>query len=84
MTTMRSSTTPTRLSTLTWQRALIIVAMLGFSAFVLWLTASRFDGSEVKSLLLLSSGFVTREFLPIVKALLTPTVEAYTRGGQVE
>jgi len=72
------------LATLTWQRVIILVAMLSFSAFVLWLTASTFDTSEIKSLLMLAAGFIIREFLPIVRTLLGPTADAYSRGGQVE
>jgi hypothetical protein len=75
--------TSSALATLTWQRVIILLAMLVFSAFVLWLTASSFDASEVKSLLMLAAGFVIREFLPIVRTLLGPA-DAYTRGGRVE
>ena len=72
------------LAVLTWQRVVTLLAMLTFSGFVLWLTASTFDASEVKSLLMLSAGFVVREFLPLMRTLLGPTSDAFGRGGQVE
>jgi hypothetical protein len=72
------------LGTVTWPRVVILVAMLAFSAFVLWLTATNFDASELKTLLMLAAGFVIREFLPLVQRLLAPTTEALGRGGQVE
>lgn len=78
------TTQATKLTTLTWQRVIILVTMLAFSAFVLWLTATTFDASELKSLLMLAAGFVIREFLPIVRQLLGPTADALGAGGQVE
>jgi hypothetical protein len=72
------------MKSLTWQRTIVLVAMLGFSAFVLWLTAANFDQSELKSILLLAVGFVVREFLPIASKLLKDMGQAFEQGGQVE
>lgn len=66
-----------RIAHLTWPRVAILMAMLSFSAFVLWLTASSFDKSEMKSLLMLMSGFIVREFLPLVRKLLGPMTETF-------
>ncbi len=71
------------MNTLGWQRVVVIVAMLGFAAFALWLTASTFDTSELKTLVVLSAGFVTREVLPLLVRGLSGTTEALSRG-QVE
>ena len=76
--------TPHHFAALTWPRVIVLLAMLGFSAFVLWLTASSFDRSEVKSLLMLCAGFVVREFLPVVRELLGPAHDALGRGGRLE
>jgi hypothetical protein len=76
--------TPTSLAHLTWQRTAILLGMLAFSSFVLWLTASHFDASERKTRLGLATGFIVREFLPIVKQMLGPMGETFTSGGQVE
>lgn len=65
------------LATLTWQHALIVVAMLGFFAFVLWLTASQFDASEVKTLLGTAIGITAREFWPVVRQLLGPMTKTF-------
>lgn len=67
------------LRTESWHRTIILVAMLAFSAFVLWLTATNFDASEVRSFLLLAGGFVVREFLPLVRTLLAG--DGDTPGG---
>lgn len=74
----------TPMTAMTWQRTIILIAMLAFSAFVLWLTAANFDKSELKSILLLAVGFVVREFLPIASKLMAGMGQTWTSGGQVE
>lgn len=74
----------TPMTALTWQHTAIMIAMLAFSAFVLWLTAANFDKSELKSILLLAVGFVVREFLPIVSTMLKGMGQNWSAGGQVE
>ena len=67
-----------------WQRVVVIVAGMAFTTVVLWLTASTFDASEIKSVLGIAAGIAAREYLPEVKAFLKPLTDALHRGGQVE
>lgn len=66
-----------------WPKAVVIMAMMAFAAFVLWMTANHFDASELKALGGLTIGAVGREFLPAMARFLAPTTELLTRG-QVE
>lgn len=66
-----------------WPKAVVILGSLAFSAFVLWMTASHFDASELKALGGLAFGVVGREFLPAIARLLRPTTELLSKG-QVE
>jgi hypothetical protein len=75
---------PRKLSAITWQKVAIILGMFCFSAFALWVTASHFDATEWKSLGLLSAGAAGREFIPLIRFLLSDSTEAFSRGGQVE
>jgi hypothetical protein len=68
------------MTALGWQRVIVIALMLAFASFALWLTASRFDTSELKTLLVLSVGFVTREVLPLLMKTLSGTTEALSKG----
>ena len=69
-----------RLAALSWKTVTIVMAMMAFSAFVLWLTASHFDASELKSVLMLSVGFVMREILPAIVNVLKHSKEAESIG----
>ena len=67
-----------------WQGTVNLGLVLIFSGFVLWLTASNLDSSEVKTILGLAGVQVGREFLPMVKQWLMPTTELLSRGGRLE
>lgn len=71
-------------STLSWQAVVLSFGMMGFLAFVLWLFASKFDGSEIKTLLAMAGPVCVREFLPALRRILKPTTDAFAAGGQVE
>jgi drug/metabolite transporter (DMT)-like permease len=71
-------------STLSWQAVALVALGLGFSAFSMWLFASKFDGSELKTLLTMAGPVVAREFFPVIKRLLKPTTDMLAQGGQLE
>jgi len=71
-------------STLSWQAVAMTACALSFLAFTLWLFASKFDGSEIKSLLMMAGPVCVREFFPVLKRLLKPSTDAFAAGGQVE
>jgi uncharacterized membrane protein len=73
-----------QIKAVTWQPTVNLLAMLAFSAFALWLTASHWDKSELRSMMLLTVGFVVREFLPKASALLKMMGDSFGNGGQVE
>ena len=69
---------------LTMPHAIIVVGMLAFSAFVLWMTASHFDASELKALGGMTVGFIGREFLPMLKSMLRHTTEVLNDDAYIE
>lgn len=71
-------------STLSWQAVAMTTVALGFLAFAMWLFASKFDASELKTLLLAAGPVTVREFLPVLKRLLRPTTDMLASGGQLE
>lgn len=70
-------------SSLSWQAVALATVALSFAAFAMWLFASKFDGSEIKSLLLMAGPVVVREFFPVIKRLLAPTTDILSKG-QIE
>ncbi len=63
-----------------WPQVVVIVAMTGFASFALWLTASHFDASELKTLGLMAASFTAREVIPFLKSILAPTTDSLSRG----
>lgn len=88
MTMVRNSITRRKtdkpLSKLTWQAVVLVGLALSFSAFSMWLFATKFDASEIKSLLVMAGPVIAREFFPILRRLLAPTTDMLSQGGQLE
>lgn len=66
-----------------WQHVAKLFGLLGFLAFAMWLFASKFDSSELKTLITMAGPLAAREFWPVLRSILKPSTELLARG-QVE
>lgn len=65
-----------------WPSTIRLGLMLGFLAFALWLTANKFDASELKTILYAAVPFAVREFWPIIKDALKVVGAGIAAGNE--
>jgi drug/metabolite transporter (DMT)-like permease len=68
----------------TWPHVAGLAVFLAFVGWVLWLTASNPDTSEIKSWVGIGAAFIARDVWLLARRLIQAQTDLYEQGGRAE